>query len=161
MFSKTYIIKTPRFWLPTYYVWWTCFATGRLFLSPICSFIRVRLQTSYRRFSRKKEKKLSRSFNVMFHFSDDVFFLNTFCEFVIRIYSIGFEKKDTTDPTRSASYLELHLEIHNEGRLRTKLHDKRDDFNFSKIRRGPSKDKVFNLRCSFVFIKHIWLIVGL
>jgi hypothetical protein len=91
----------------------------------------------------------------MFHFSDDVFFLNTFCEFVIRIYSIGLEKKDTTDPTRSASYLELHLEIHNEGRLRTKLYDKRDDFNFSKIRRGPSKDKVFNLRCSFVFIKHI------
>ena len=31
---------------------------------------------------------------------------------------------------RSASYLDLHLEIDNEGRLRTKLYDKRDDFNF-------------------------------
>ena len=71
-FSKRYIIKTARFWLPTYYVWWTCFATGRLFLSPICSFIRVRLQTSYRCLSRKKEKKLSRSFNVTFHYTDDV-----------------------------------------------------------------------------------------
>ena len=30
----------------------------------------------------------------------------------------------------SASYLDLHLEIDNEGRLRTKLYDKRDDFNF-------------------------------
>ena len=31
---------------------------------------------------------------------------------------------------RSASYLDLHLEIDSEGRLRTKLDDKRDDFNF-------------------------------
>jgi hypothetical protein len=54
---------------------------------------------------------------------------------------------------RSASYLELHLEIDNAGRLRTQLYDKRDDFNISKIRRGTSKDKVFNLRCSFVFFK--------
>jgi hypothetical protein len=28
------------------------------------------------------------------------------------------------------SYLDLHLEIDSEGRLRTKLYDKRDDFNF-------------------------------
>jgi hypothetical protein len=30
----------------------------------------------------------------------------------------------------SASYLDIHLEIDNEGRLRTKLYDKRHDFNF-------------------------------
>ena len=29
-----------------------------------------------------------------------------------------------------ASYLALHLEIDNEGRIRTKLYDHRDDFNF-------------------------------
>jgi hypothetical protein len=29
----------------------------------------------------------------------------------------------------STSYLDLHLEIDSEGRLRTKLYDKRDDFN--------------------------------
>ena len=40
------------------------------------------------------------------------------------------EIKDTTDTARSASYLDLHLEIDNEGRLRTKLYDKRDDFDF-------------------------------
>jgi hypothetical protein len=28
----------------------------------------------------------------------------------------------------SASYLDLHLEIDNGGRLKTKLYDKRDDF---------------------------------
>ena len=36
--------------------------------------------------------------------------------------------KDTTDTDRSASYLDLHLEIDSEGRLRTKLYDKRNDF---------------------------------
>jgi hypothetical protein len=38
--------------------------------------------------------------------------------------------KDTTDTDRSASYLDLHLEIDREGRLRAKLYDKIDDFNF-------------------------------
>ena len=46
-------------------------------------------------------------------------------EFVDRIYSIEFEITDTTDADRSASY----LEIDSEGLLRTKLYDKRDDFN--------------------------------
>ena len=35
---------------------------------------------------------------------------------------------DLTDKYRSASYLDPHLEI--DGRLRTKLYEKRDDFNF-------------------------------
>jgi len=33
----------------------------------------------------------------------------------------------------SASYLDLLLEIDSEGRLRTKLYDKRDDFNFPML----------------------------
>ena len=41
-----------------------------------------------------------------------------------------FEVKDTTDTEKSASYLNLHLEIDNGGRLKTKLYDKRDDFTF-------------------------------
>jgi hypothetical protein len=51
-------------------------------------------------------------------------------DFVDLIYPIEFEIKDTTDTDRSASYLDLQLEIDSEGRLRTKLYDKRDDFNF-------------------------------
>jgi hypothetical protein len=46
------------------------------------------------------------------------------------IYPIELEIKDSTDTDRSASYLDLHLEIDSEGRLTTKLYDKRDDFNF-------------------------------
>jgi hypothetical protein len=58
---------------------------------------------------------------------DDVLPLNNsrFDDFVDRIYPIELEIKDTTDTDRSASYLDLHLE--ND---RTKLYDKRDDFNF-------------------------------
>ena len=48
---------------------------------------------------------------------------------LIRIYPIELEIKDTTDTDTSALYLDLHLEIDSEGRLRTKLYDKKDDFN--------------------------------
>ena len=51
-------------------------------------------------------------------------------DYVDRIYPSELEIKDTTETIRSASYLDLHLEIDNNGRLRTKLYDKRDDFNF-------------------------------
>jgi hypothetical protein len=68
----------------------------------------------------------------MFHYIDDVLSLNNsrFDDFVDRIYPIELEIKDTTDTDKSASYLDLHLEIDSEGRLRTKLYDKRDAFNF-------------------------------
>jgi hypothetical protein len=81
---------------------------------------------------KKNEKNLARSFNFTFHYIDDVLSLNnsSFGDFVDHIYPNEREIKDTTDTDRSASYLDLHLEIDNEGRLRTKLYDKRDDFNF-------------------------------
>jgi hypothetical protein len=80
---------------------------------------------------RKNEKKLARSFNFMFRYIDDVLSLHNsrFGYFVDHIYSIELEIKDTTDTYRSASYLDLHLEIDSEGQLRTKHYDKRDDFN--------------------------------
>jgi len=53
-----------------------------------------------------------------------------FVDFVDRIYPIELEIKDATYTDRSASCLDIHLEIDNEGKLRTKLHGKRDDFNF-------------------------------
>ena len=81
---------------------------------------------------KKNEKKLARSFNFTFRYIDDVFSLNNsrLGDFVDRIYPIELEIKDTTDTDRSASYIDLHLKIDSEGRLRTKLYDKIDDFNF-------------------------------
>jgi hypothetical protein len=52
--------------------------------------------------------------------------------FVDHIYPIELKIKDTTDTNRSASYLDLHLEIDSE-RSRTKLYHKRDDFNFPSL----------------------------
>jgi hypothetical protein len=77
---------------------------------------------------KKNERKLARSFNFTFRYIDDALSLNNsrFGDFVDRIYPIKLEIKDTTDTNRSASY----LEIDSEGRLRTKLYDKTDDFNF-------------------------------
>ena len=84
------------------------------------------------RFLKKHEMKLPRSFHFTFRYIDDALSLNNsiFCDFVDRIYPIELEIKDTTDTYMSASHLDLHLEIDSEGQLRTKLYDKRDDFNF-------------------------------
>ena len=46
---------------------------------------------------------------------------------LIASFAIELEIKDSTDTDRSASYLDLHLEIDSEEWLRTKLYDKRDD----------------------------------
>ena len=85
------------------------------------------------RLLKKNEKKPAQSFNVTVRYIDEYFLsLNNsrFGDFVDRIYPIELEAKDTTDAVRSASYFDLHLEIDSEGRLRMKLYDKRDDFNF-------------------------------
>ena len=81
------------------------------------------------RLLKKNEKKLAWSFNFTFRYIDDVLSLNNsrFGDFVDGIYPIEL---DTTDTDTSSSYLDLHLKIDSEGRLRTKLYDKRDDFNF-------------------------------
>jgi hypothetical protein len=50
------------------------------------------------------------------------------------IYPNELEVKDTTymytDPEKSASYLDLHLEIDNGCRSKTKPYDRNDDFTF-------------------------------
>ena len=70
-------------------------------------------------FINKHEKKLARSFNFFtFRYIDDVLSLNNsrFDDFVDRIYPIELKIRDTTDTDRSASYLDLHIEIDSERR---------------------------------------------
>jgi len=126
-------------WQHICFVWWTCFSTvsRHTYRYKLCFssrrlvslFVWDRLHT---RASKKNEKKLARSFNFTFRYIDDVLSLNNsmFGNFVDRIYPIELEIKDTTDTDRSASYLDLHLKIDSERRLRMKLYDKRDYFNF-------------------------------
>jgi hypothetical protein len=75
---------------------------------------------------KKNQKKLARSFNFTFRYID-VLSLNDsrFGDFVDRIYPIELEIKDTHRYRNP----DLHLEIDSEGRLKTKLYDKRDDLN--------------------------------
>jgi hypothetical protein len=98
---------------------------------------------------KKNEKKLARSFNFTFRYINDVLSLNNsrFGDFVDRIYPIELEIKDTTDTDRSASYLDLHLKIDREGRLRTKLYEKRDDFIFPIV--------IFPFICSNIPAAHL------
>ena len=49
------------------------------------------------------------------------------------IYPNELEIKDTTDTNKSASYLDLNLEIDNNRNLVSKIYDKRDDFNFQIV----------------------------
>jgi hypothetical protein len=90
--------------------------------------------------SREKRKEASPILYFTFRYIDDVLSLNNsrFGEFVDRIYPIELEIKDSTDTDRYASYLDVHLEIDSEGWLRTKLYDKRDDFNVPIVSNIPA-----------------------
>ena len=84
---------------------------------------------------KKNEKKLARTFNFTIRYIDDVLSLSNsrFGGFVDRIYPIDLEIKDIPYTDISAAYLDLHLEIESEGRLRTKNYDKRDDLNLPVV----------------------------
>jgi hypothetical protein len=71
---------------------------------------------------KKNKKKLARSFNFKFSILMMFFhYITRFGDFVDCIYPIELQLKDTTDTDWSASYLDLHLEIHSEGLLKTKF----------------------------------------
>ena len=79
----------------------------------------------------QKQKQLAVSFNSTFRYIDDVLSLNNdeFHNHLHAIYPPELEIKETTESPVSASYLDLFLTLYN-GKLKTKLYDKRDDFNF-------------------------------
>ena len=75
------------------------------------------------------------TFNFTFRYIDDFLLLinSKFDYYAERIYPIEWETKDTTDTVKSTSYLDLYLIIYDEGRLKTKLYHKRDDFSFQIV----------------------------
>ena len=92
------------------YVWWACFSTLGILMGTNYFFTRRR-QTTCRVFW-KNDTKLARSFNIMFHYTDTVLSLSN---------------------NKLGNFVDLHLEIDSEDRLRTKMYEKRDDFNFSIV----------------------------
>ena len=81
---------------------------------------------------KSKKKNLAQSFNFTFRYIDDVLSLSNakFEDHLHLIYPNELEIKNTTDTIKSASYLDLFIQIDRNGHLSTKLYDKRDDFNF-------------------------------
>jgi hypothetical protein len=80
----------------------------------------------------KSKTNFPQTFNSSFRYTDDVLSVNNswFCDYIHRIYLNEHEVKNTTDTQKSTSYLDLHTDIDNRGRLKIKLYDKRDDFTF-------------------------------
>ena len=83
------------------------------------------------------KRHLAKSFNFTYRYIDDVFSLNNhkFSDYVYDIYPVTLELeiKETTDDQYHSSFLDLLLEIDKDGRLRVKIYDKRDDFNFDIV----------------------------
>jgi len=81
-------------------------------------------------FLKNKDNKLAQTFNCSFRYMDDVLALNNsrFGDYLHRNYPNELEVKHTTDTQKSASYLDLYLEIDNVGTLKTKLYNNRDYF---------------------------------
>ena len=77
------------------------------------------------------KKHLAQQFNFTYRYIDDVLSLkNTkFAEYLEFIYPRELEIKETTETSASSSYLDCYFYIDN-GKLTTRLYDKRDDFNF-------------------------------
>ena len=77
------------------------------------------------------KKHLAQQFNFTYRYIDDVLSLkNTkFAEYLEFIYPHELEIKETTETAASSLYFECYLYIDN-GKLTTRLYDKRDDFNF-------------------------------
>ena len=80
-------------------------------------------------------RTLAKMFNLTFRYIDDVLSLNNshFSDNLHRIYPSELEIKDTTDSSNSASYLDLYLQHDKNGRLSTRIYDKRDDFDFQIV----------------------------
>ena len=82
--------------------------------------------TLYRNFLGRKIRSKQHPLTLLFAiYIDYVLSLNNskFGDYVERIYPIELEIKDTTYTVKSASCLDINLEIDNESRLKTKLYD--------------------------------------
>ena len=108
----------------------------------------------------KKKKHFSKFFNFTFRFIDDVLSLNNpyFSQYPHLIYPSELEIKDTTDTRRTASYLKIFLNIDVDGRLHTKIYDKRDDFNFPIIN-FPFLSSNIPSALRMVFTYHNWYVI--
>ena len=96
---------------------------------PICFYTRMR--RSLHNLLKADKKHLAQQFNFTYRYIDDVLSLkNTkFSEYLEFIYPRELEIKEITETATSSSYSDCCLYIDN-GKLTTRLYDKRNAFNF-------------------------------
>ena len=99
---------------------------------------------------RSGHRKLGRSFNLCFRYIDDLtgmFNNKKFWEYVKDICPSELDVEKTDQYDNLAKYLDLTFTIEKDGKFSTKLHDKRNEFDFhivnfpfllSTIQPGPS-----------------------
>ena len=115
---------------------------------------------------RSGQRKLARSFNLCFRYIDLIVVNNTkFWEYAKDIFTYQLYAKKKNQSDNRASYFDLTFIIENDGKLSTKLNDKRHDFDFhivnfpflsSNIPSGPSyrvyiSQLIRHERCSSYF----------
>ena len=81
---------------------------------------------------RSGHRKLARSLNPCFGYIDDLIVFNNkkFWEYVKDIYPSQLNVERTNQSDNLARYLDLTFTIEKDGKLSTKLYDKRDDIDF-------------------------------
>ena len=79
---------------------------------------------------KSKFKKQKTSFNLTFRYMMMFYHWITLSSMIILMLFIRRKIKDTTDAPKWVNYLYLHLEFDEDGKLFTRLYEKRDDFDF-------------------------------
>ena len=76
----------------------------------------------------------ARSFNLTFRYIDDLLSVNNkhLKDYITSIYPSDLELKETTESNITCSFLDLLL-FNDGGILKSKVYDKRDDFNFDIV----------------------------
>lgn len=100
---------------------------GPIFVKYEAEFIKRLYQKNY--------KSLAVALNTYIQYIDDILLINN-CylrTYVDSIYTGELKIKDTIESVLSVSYLDSSLERDMGGNLKTKFHDKRDDFNLSIV----------------------------
>jgi hypothetical protein len=88
-----------------------------------------------RRLLQDNNRRLAVSFSHTFGYVGGVLSVGgrSFRNYVHLVCPDGLEVGDTTESDRSASYLDVLLDVDSNGRLTTSLYDKRDDFDFAIV----------------------------
>ena len=84
---------------------------------------------------RSKKLHIAKKFNMSFRYIDDLVSFNNdkINDYLSLIYPPELEIKETTERSTAVTYLDLCIEIQDDGNICTKLYDKRDDFDFPVV----------------------------